>query len=149
MVTTPQYECVQYQTLSKVDVLESELQQLPGVESTNSLAALSKRAAAGMNEGSLKWYELPRTQGMLNAIVTRAPRELFNQACDLLTVYVFLKDHKADTLTLVVNVVEDFARRNDSVEVKFLNAAGNSGIEAATNIVVKKANVQMLFLVYA
>jgi len=149
MVTTPQYECVQYQTLSKVDVLESELQQLPGVESTNSLAALSKRAAAGMNEGSLKWYELPRTQGMLNAIVTRAPRELFNQACDLLTVYVFLKDHKADTLTSVVNVVEDFARRNDSVEVKFLNAAGNSGIEAATNIVVKKANVQMLFLVYA
>jgi hypothetical protein len=45
--------------------------------------------------------------------------------------------------------VEDFAKRNNTNEVKFLNAAGNSGIEAATNIVVKKANVQMLILVYA
>ena len=149
MVKTPEFQCVQYNTLSQVDVLESELQQLPGVESTNSFSALSKRAAAGMNEGSLKWYELPRTQDMLNAIATRAPRELFNQKCNLLTVYVFLKDHKADTLEAVVKVVEAFAERNNTAEVRFLNAAGNSGIEAATNIVVKKANVEMLMFVYA
>ncbi|WP_424192009.1 efflux RND transporter permease subunit [Ampullimonas aquatilis] len=149
MVKTPEFQCVKYQTLSQVDVLESELQQLQGVESTNSFSALSKRAAAGMNEGSMKWYELPRTQDMLNAIATRAPRELFNQKCNLLTIYVFLKDHKADTLDQVVKVVEDFAKRNNTEEVKFLNAAGNSGIEAATNIVVKKANVEMLIFVYA
>lgn len=149
MVRTPEFQCVRYETLSDVDALESELQQLPGVESTNSFAALSKRAAAGMNEGSLKWYELPRTQDMLNAIATRAPRELFNQKCDLLSVYVFLKDHKAETLDAVVRTVESFAERNDTKEVRFLNAAGNAGIEAATNIVVKKANVQMLLLVYA
>ncbi|MBW7902912.1 MAG: RND family transporter [Rhodocyclaceae bacterium] len=149
MVRTPEFQCVRYETLSDVDALESELQQLPGVESTNSFAALSKRAAAGMNEGSLKWYELPRTQDMLNAIATRAPRELFNQKCDLLSVYVFLKDHKAETLDAVVRTVESFAQRNDTKEVRFLNAAGNAGIEAATNIVVRKANVQMLLLVYA
>lgn len=149
MVKTPEYQCVLYKTVSQVDVLESELQQLPGVESTNSFSALSKRASAAMNEGSLKWYELPRTQDMLNAIATRAPRELFNQKCNLLTVYVFLKDHKADTLEAVVKVVEEFALRNNTSEVKFLNAAGNSGIEAATNIVVKKANLQMLMFVYA
>jgi len=149
MVKTPQFKCVEYATVSQVDALEAQLQQLPGVESTNSFATLSKRAAAGMNEGSLKWYELPRTQDMLNAIATRAPRELFNQNCDLLTVYVFLKDHKAETLESVVATVEDFAKRNNSAEVRFLNAAGNSGIEAATNIVVKKANVEMLLLVYA
>lgn len=148
MVKTAQFACVKYETLSQVDALESELQQLSGVESTNSFAALSKRSSAGMNEGSAKWYALPRTQDMLNAIATRAPRELFNQNCDLLTVYVFLKDHKADTLDAVVRVVEDFAKRNDNAEVTFLNAAGNAGIEAATNIVVKKANSQMLFLVY-
>jgi len=149
MVRTLEFACVRYETLTQVDALEVELQQLPGVESTNSFAALGRRTATGMNEGSLKWYDLPRTQDMLNAIATRAPRELFNQSCNLLTVYVYLKDHKADTLESVVNLVEDFARRNDTVDVKYLNAAGNSGIEAATNIVVKKANVQMLFLVYA
>ncbi|ENQ7793624.1 efflux RND transporter permease subunit [Pseudomonas aeruginosa] len=149
MVKTPQYACAHYSTLSAVDALERELQQLPGVETTSSLAGLAKVAHAGMNEGSMKWYEMPRSQDMLNAIITRAPREMFNQNCDLLTVYAYLKDHKADTLTSVVNTVEAFAARYGSDEIRFLNAAGNAGIEAATNIVVKKANVQMLLLVYA
>ena len=149
MVKTPQYFCANYQTLVSVDALEAQLQQLPGVVSTTSLAALSKQAAAGMNEGSMTWYEIPRNQGLLNAIITRAPRELFNQNCDLLTVYVYLKDHKADTLTSVVQTVEQFAASHNTDQIEFLNAAGNAGIEAATNIVVKRSNVQMLFMVYA
>ena len=149
MVKTPQYYCANYQTLVTVDALEAQLQQLPGVVSTTSLAALSKQAAAGMNEGSMTWYEIPRNQGLLNAIITRAPRELFNQNCDLLTVYVYLKDHKADTLTSVVQTVEQFAASHNTDQIEFLNAAGNAGIEAATNIVVKRSNVQMLFMVYA
>jgi predicted RND superfamily exporter protein len=149
MVKTPQYYCANYQTLVSVDALEAQLQQLPGVVSTTSLAALSKQAAAGMNEGSMTWYEIPRNQGLLNAIITRAPRELFNQNCDLLTVYVYLKDHKADTLTSVVQTVEQFAASHNTDQIQFLNAAGNAGIEAATNIVVKRSNVQMLFMVYA
>ncbi|HRH71725.1 MAG TPA: MMPL family transporter, partial [Zoogloea sp.] len=102
MVKTPQYACAHYTTLTTVDALERELQQLPGVEATSSLAGLAKVANAGMNEGSLKWYEIPRSQDNLNAIITRAPREMFNQNCDLLTVYAYLKDHKADTLDSVV-----------------------------------------------
>ncbi|MCB1741101.1 MAG: RND family transporter [Gammaproteobacteria bacterium] len=148
MVKTPQYACGQYGTLMAVDALERDLAQLPGVEATSSLAGLAKVANAGMNEGSLKWFEIPRSQDMLNAIITRAPREMFNQNCDLLTVYAYLKDHKADTLSSVVRVVEDFAAQYGTDKVRFLNAAGNAGIEAATNIVVKKANVQMLMLVY-
>ncbi|MGV8919670.1 MAG: efflux RND transporter permease subunit [Pseudomonas sp.] len=149
MVKTPQFACALYDTVRTVDRLEFELSQVPGVEGTKSLAGLAKTAATGMSEGSLKWYEIPRNQDMLNAIITRAPREMFNQNCDLLSVYVYLRDHKADTLTGVVNAVEDFARRNNSTEYRFLNAAGNAGIEAATNIVVKEANRKMLFLVYA
>ncbi|MCP1645552.1 putative RND superfamily exporter protein [Pseudomonas citronellolis] len=148
MVKTPQYACAHYRTLMAVDALERQLQQLPGVEATSSLAGLAKIDNAGMNEGSLKWYDMPRSQDMLNAIITRAPREMFNQNCDLLTIYAYLKDHKADTLTSVVDTVEAFAARHDSPDIRFLNAAGNAGIEAATNIVVKKANVQMLMLVY-
>lgn len=149
MVKTPQFACALYDTVRTVDRLEFELSQVPGVEGTKSLAGLAKIAATGMSEGSLKWYEIPRNQDMLNAIITRAPREIFNQNCDLLSVYVYLRDHKADTLSRVVNVVEDFARRNNSADYRFLNAAGNAGIEAATNIVVKEANRKMLFLVYA
>ena len=149
MVKTPQYRCAQYDTLVKVDALEWELQQLPGVESTNSLANQAKLAAVGMNEGSLLWFEIPRSQDLINSIVTRAPRELFNQNCDLLSIYIYLKDHRADTLEQVVQTVEAFATKHNTADASFLQAAGNSGIEAATNIVVKKANKQMLLLVYA
>jgi predicted RND superfamily exporter protein len=149
MVSTPAERCAQYATLIKVDALEWQLQQLPGVEATNSFATLAKRAMAGMSEGNLKWAELLRNQDSINAVITRAPRDLFNQACDVLSIYVYLKDHKADTLTSVVDAVEAFAQANDTKDVKFLLAAGNAGIEAATNIVVKKANAEMLLLVYA
>ncbi len=148
MVKTPQFQCSSYETLAKVDALEEELRRLPGVVSTNSLAGLATHTAVGMSEGSLKWYGLPRTQGMLNVITSRAPRELFNPNCDLLTIYVYLQSHEADTLTSVVNVVEGFAQRHNSDKAGFLSAAGNAGIEAATNIVVKQANAQMLLLVY-
>ncbi|HJW04757.1 MAG TPA: MMPL family transporter [Azospira sp.] len=148
MVKTPQFHCAHYDTVMAVDALERELQQLPGVEATSSLGGLSKLAAAGLNEGSLKWYEIPRSQDMLNSIITRAPRELFNQNCDLLTVYAYLKDHKADTLQSVVKTVETFAAEHNTEDIRFLSAAGNAGIEAATNIVVKKANSEMLLLVY-
>ncbi len=148
MVRTPQYECASYDTLMMTDALEWELRQLPGVESTHSLAALSKQGIVGMNEGNFRWYELLPNQSMLNAIATRAPRELFNQSCDLLSLFVFLTDHKADTLTGVVNHVESFATANNTEDLRFLLAAGSAGIEAATNIVVKKAMREMLFWVY-
>jgi len=77
-----------------------------------------------------------------------APRELFNQNCSMLSLYVNLDDHKAETLTRVVNKVEEFAAKNNTPEVKFLLAAGSAGIESATNIVVKKAMHDMLFWVY-
>ncbi|WP_454740263.1 efflux RND transporter permease subunit [Cupriavidus necator] len=149
MVRTPQYACGKYDTLLKVDALEAELRRVTGVVTTQSLAAMSKGTSAAMNEGSLKWYDIPRTQDMLNTIVTRAPREMIDQACDLLTLSVYLRDHKADTLTRVVDTVSKFAAAHDTQDVRFQSAAGNAGIEAATNIVVKQANVQMLALVYA
>ncbi|WP_081997827.1 DUF1302 family protein [Pseudomonas sp. 11/12A] len=138
-----------YSTLQKVDVLEWELQQLQGVSATNSLAAFSRRATVGMNEGSFAWFDVPRSQGMINAVLMRTPRELYSQACDMLSVYIYLEDHKAETLQRVVAKIEDFALRNDTETVKFIQAAGNSGIEAATNIVVRQANGRMLLLVYA
>lgn len=149
MVKTEEYACAKYQNLIQVDNLEFKLQQLPGVVSTSSLAGLSKISSAGMNEGSMKWYGIPVNQNLLNAIITRAPRELFNQNCDLLTIYAYLSDHKASTLDSVVNVVESFSKENNTESLTFLSAAGSAGIEAATNIVVEKANIQMLLLVYA
>jgi predicted RND superfamily exporter protein len=148
MVKTPDGQCSQYATLNKVDALEWQLRQLEGVETTNTLALLNRRVLSGLNEGNPKWYELLPNQDMLNTVTAGASRGLYNDSCSLLTVYAYLRDHKADTLTRVVDHVAAFAAANDTNDVKFLLAAGSAGIEAATNIVVKSAWRQMLFLVY-
>ncbi|MFZ2990029.1 efflux RND transporter permease subunit, partial [Ideonella sp.] len=148
MVQTPDGQCAQYETLNKLDALEWQLRQLPGVESSNSLSLLNRRVLVGLNEGNPKWAEFLPNQDMLNTVTAGAPRGLYNDACNLLVLSVFLRDHKADTLDGVVRHVEAFAAANDTADVKFLLAAGSAGIEAATNIVVKDAWRQMLGLVY-
>jgi predicted RND superfamily exporter protein len=148
MVRTPDGQCAAYETLMRVDGLEWRLAQLPGVDSTNTLALLNRRVITGLNEGNLKWYDLLRNQSSLNMVTAGAPRGLYNDSCNLLTMYVYLRDHKADTLTRVVAEVERFAADNNTKDVRFELAAGNAGIEAATNIVVQDASRRMLYWVY-
>ncbi|WAB90825.1 MMPL family transporter [Pseudomonas citronellolis] len=148
MVQTPAGACSAYDTLKRVDDLDWQLRGLAGVDSTNSLALLNRRVLVGLSEGSPKWYELVNNQATLNMVTANAPRGLYNDDCSLLTLYAYLTDHKADTLARVVDSVQAFARDNDSEQAKFLLAAGSAGIEAATNIVVRQANHDMLWWVY-
>ncbi|MFM2056942.1 MAG: hypothetical protein RLY71_1327 [Pseudomonadota bacterium] len=148
MVKTPDGKCTRLETIQHIDQLEWELRQIDGVESTNTLALLTRSVTSGLNEGNPKWAELLPSQDMVNTVTSNAPRGLYNDACNLLTLYVFLRDHKAQTLTRVVEHVQAFAARADSDDARFLLAAGSAGIEAATNIVVKDAWRLMLWLVY-
>jgi predicted RND superfamily exporter protein len=148
MVKTPPEMSMRYGTLMKADALEWQLRQLQGVESAVSMASFAKQAIVGLNEGNLKWYDLVHNQDVLSSTTMLAPRDLFNVTGDIIPIFVFLKDHKADTLTSVVEEVEAFADRNNTSQARFLLAAGNSGIEAATNIVVKHSMHTMLLWVY-
>ncbi|MDC8784654.1 efflux RND transporter permease subunit [Roseateles koreensis] len=149
MVETPPGRCSNYEALNKVDALEWQLRQFEGVESTNTLSLLNRRVLSGLNEGNPKWYEFLPNQDMLNTVTAGAPRGLYNDACSMLTIYVYLADHKADTLSRVVAHVEAFAKANDDERARFVLAAGSAGIEAATNIVVRQAWHTMLLMVYA
>lgn len=148
MVRTAEDKCTRYETLSLVDELGWELEQLPGVEATNSMAKMSRIASAGYNEGNFKWVGLIPNNSVLGGVQSRAPREMLNTNCSLLTLYVYLTDHKAETLIRVVDKVESYLAEHPAPEARFLLAAGNAGIEAATNIVVEKANREMLLWVY-
>ncbi|BAI74624.1 hypothetical protein AZL_a10930 (plasmid) [Azospirillum sp. B510] len=148
MVRTPVGECSAYDALMRVDALDWKLRSLPVVESTASLASQQRLLLSGYNEGSPKWYDLPRNRDMLNTITANAPRGLFNDNCSVLPVTAYLRDHRADTLASVVEMSDAYAKANDSDSARFLLAAGNAGIEAATNIVVRQANREMLLWVY-
>ncbi|QHG65027.1 efflux RND transporter permease subunit [Pseudomonas putida] len=151
MVKTPPEGCLRYQTLVLADRLAWELQQLPGVQTTLSLANAVRQITAGTYEGNPRLNSLQRNQDVLNYAAQQASvntPELFNNDCSLMPVIAYLKDHRADTLAQVAASAERFAQANSGDDRQFLLAAGSAGIEAATNIVVREANHRMLLLVY-
>lgn len=152
IVKTPKEGCLKYETLVKADNLAWTLQQLPGVQTTVSLPNAVRQITAGSYEGSPKWLTLSRNQDTLNYAAQQASvnnPDLFNNECSVMPVIAYLKDHKAETLAQVVQVAGDFAKTHSDENTQFLLAAGNSGIEAATNEVVREANRTMLLYVYA
>ncbi len=148
MVSTDAQKCGTDATLSAIDYFQGVMGNVPGVQSVLSLVDVSKLVIMGMNEGSPKWHTLSRNQYILNNSLSRVPSELLNTDCSLVPVMLFLDDHKADTLTGVVDAVEKFAGENNSDAISFKLAAGNAGIEAATNMVISRAQYQMLAWVY-
>jgi len=151
IVKTAAEGCLNYQTLVEADRLAWDLQQLPGVQTTVFLGNAVRQITAGSNEGSPKWLTLARNQDILNYGAQQASvnnPDLFNNDCSVMPVIAYLSDHRAETLNRVVAESARFAEEHSTPERQFLLAAGNAGIEAATNIVVKKAWTEMLIYVY-
>lgn len=148
MVETADEKCTTYTVLDAIDRMQWKLENTAGVESTASLVTVSKLVTKALNEGNFKWFELSRNQTIINSSIQRAPSGLINTRCNMTPVIVFLEDHKAETLQHVVNSIQEFIDANPHDEYKFLLAAGNAGVEAATNEVISAAKNQMLILVY-
>lgn len=148
MVETPPETCTEYPVLRSMDRLQWRLENTKGVESTGSLADVSKIVTRALNEGNWNWYEISRNQTIINASIRRAPSGLINTDCSLTPLVAYLEDHKAETLRRVTSEVEDFAAEHNSDKHRFLLGAGNAGVEAATNEVIASAKNKMLLAVY-
>lgn len=152
MIKTPSDQCSTYATLTEADRLAWTLAQVPGVQQTISLVDTVRSYTSGAFEGNPKWMTVSDNAGLIAPQITNAltwNSELLNADCSLIPVLAYLSDHKAATLERVVNAASSFAQAHDSPDRKFLLAAGNAGVEAATNIVVREANRTMLLCVYA
>jgi uncharacterized protein len=151
MVDTPPDSCMTYPVLSTMNKLEWQLDQMPEVQSTNSAGSFASTLTMLMTENSPKWLSLTDNPSFLNNLAGYVPTSLANYSCSFDPLYVSLTDHKAATLTAVVNEVQSFIDNpaHQSPDFRISLAGGNAGIEAATNIVIKQANKEMLILVYA
>jgi predicted RND superfamily exporter protein len=152
IMKTPPEGCLQYESMVEADRLASKLKQIPGVQTTISLPDTVRQITSGTFEGSPKWYTLSRNQEILNFAEQTALNnnpDLFNPDGSVMPVIAYLTDHKAETLKRVVGAVESFTPKHNTKDRQFLLAAGNAGIEAATNIVVEETNRTMLLYVYA
>ena len=147
---TPPDGCVNYESLSLANELEWRLRQTPGVEDVRGLNVRTREIMSGINEGFPKWQALFRNQDTINYAVNElVTLDYVDVGCSIWPMLVYLTDHKALTLNRVVATLEQFNREwGDNATAQFMGAAGSAGFEAATNIVVKKANTEMLFYVY-
>jgi hypothetical protein len=149
MVETDVSKCSAYQTMEAVDRFTWAMENVPGVNSAMAATTVSKLVATGFNEGNLKWSTISRDQRALNTTFNPMPEALLNRDCSLLPVALFLEDHKAETLQRVVDAAQQFAEANNTDGLRFVLAAGNAGIEAATNQEIAKSQQRILALVYA
>jgi len=149
IVKGEQDSCIDHEVLSLADELEWRLLELQGVEDVRGLNTRTRQMLSGLNEGYIKFNTLFRNQDTINYSVTElTPLGFVNLTCSIWPMIVYLADHKAATLTSVVETLDAFSAEFQSPKVEFLGAAGSAGFEAATNIVVEKANREMMFWVY-
>ena len=143
--------CINYEVMDTIDRFEWVMRNVDGVQSVIGLPTVAKRINAGWNEGNIKWQVLPRNQSVLVQSVSYVPTSsgLLNSDCSVIPVLIFTKDHKAETISNIVDNIKSFAEDFDSDSIKFKLATGNVGVMAATNEEVEAAQFPILLYVFA
>jgi len=142
--------CINYEVMDTIDRFEWAMRNVNGVQSVIALPTVAKRINAGWNEGNVKWQVLPRNQSVLVQSVSYVPTSsgLLNSDCSVIPVLIFTKDHKAETISNIVDNIKSFREEFDSDAIKFKLATGNVGVMAATNEEVDAAQFPILLYVF-
>lgn len=151
MVETQANGCTFHPVMQKIDQFQWQIENVEGVQSTISLASVSKSINAAFNEGNVKWRVLPRTTESLVQASSRVETStgLLNSDCSVMPIIVFLNDHKAETIERVVAEAKRLAAEFNDDTIKFELASGPVGVMAATNEAVDAAQSPMTWYVYA
>jgi predicted RND superfamily exporter protein len=149
MLDTPPARNSDYTTVVATQLLKKKLLGVKGVQNVATHVDYIKKFNSAFMEGNLKWVAVPRSKVALEHLTTKIPPNFMPLDSKITPIMIFLDDHKAETLENVVATVEAFAAEHDTKDVRFLLAAGNAGIEAATNIEVERSLWILTILVYA
>jgi len=150
MVETVPSACTEHSIMAKVDRFQWLMENVEGVQSTVSLASVSKAINAAFNEGNVKWRVLPRnTQSLVQASSrVETSTGLLNADCSVMPVILFLQDHKAETMERVVAAAKRYGKELGDEQTRFMLASGPAGVMAATNEAVSEAQQPMMWYVY-
>jgi len=151
IVETDPEACTMHDIMTTIDRFEWHMRNVPGVQSVLGIGGVAKIINAGWNEGSLKWRVLPRNPSTMAQAVTYIDTStgLLNSDCSVMPVYIYSKDHKAETIDRIVSAVKDYQQQYGSEKVEFRLATGNVGVMAATNETVSTAQFPMLMWIFA
>lgn len=150
MVESIPSACTEHGIMQRIDDFQWLMSNVEGVQSTVSLASVSKTINAAFNEGNVKWRVLPRnTQSLVQASSrVETSTGLLNADCSVMPVMLFLQDHKAETLERVVTAAKKYSAQFSDEQTQFKLASGPAGVMAATNEAVAEAQQPMMWYVY-
>ena len=142
--------CTEHDVMERIIRFQWQMENVAGVQSAVSLSSVAQSVNAGFNEGNLKWQSLPRNTASLVQATSRVETSsgLLDGNCSVMPVIIFLNDHKAETIDHVVAKVKEFAKAEETDELKFKLASGPVGVMAATNESVSAAQLPMMLYVY-
>ncbi|KXI29052.1 efflux RND transporter permease subunit [Paraglaciecola hydrolytica] len=150
LVETEADSCTSYEVMSAIDSLQWKVSNIPGVQSAVSLASVAKIVNAGYNEGNPKWRVLPRNQQTMVQDISLVPTTsgLLNGNCSVMPIILFMQDHKAETITRVVDAIKQVRQEYETDTLKFQLASGPVGVMAAQNEAVDAAQNPMMAYVF-
>jgi len=142
--------CTEHDVMERISRFQWQMENVAGVQSAVSLSSVAQSVNAGFNEGNLKWQSLPRNTASLVQATSRVETSsgLLDGNCSVMPVIIFLNDHKAETIDHVIAKVKEFAKAEETDELKFKLASGPVGVMAATNESVSAAQLPMMLYVY-
>ena len=150
IVETPKEACIDYEAMHFLDELGWHVRNVPGVLSVQSTPVIAKLTNAGWTEGNLKWRALPRNKYSLVRAAGMINEEtgLVDAECTLMPLYVYMTDHKAETIKAVIAAVKEFREEHSMPGVNIRLASGNVGVQAATNEELERSELPMMIYVY-
>jgi len=142
--------------LQNMEFLQREMETLPEVGSSASIAALLPSVISAMHAGDPKWELIPtdrRDAGFFLGIIfsSAEPGDLgrfITQDAKRATVTLYLRDHKGETLRKVVQHAKQFIKDHPMEEAEFMLASGYGGLLAAVNEVITESEVRVTALAF-
>ena len=138
--------CLDPNVMRAVETFDFKMREVPGVQSVQSVAGMSKQVIAGNNEGNPRWAAIPGSaQGLQQGAYAYSPDSgLVTDGCQQMQILVFLTDHEGSTVAQVLDAAKRIIAGIQVPGVSFKLAGGNIGVMAASNEAVKQAEVVML-----
>lgn len=133
------------------DDFTSAMRTEPGVVSAQSYSALLRRYNQGYNEDYPKMNVVPidpENYGAVSVDVGRV-KGFMKENCSMTAVHLFLTDHKATTISRILDDVKAYRAAHPFPGINVRLAAGNAGVLAATNEEVAASELPMMLYVYA
>jgi uncharacterized protein len=147
--TGPADACLTKANVTAVDDFVDSMRFVPGVHGTEAMPGHMKFINSILNEANVRWQMISHDSHVLGQASGQGDSQsVANSDCSVMPITLFLNDHKATTLSGVIQAVTDYKAAHKDLPIGLELAGGSGGTMAAINESVDAAQIPMMALVY-